>query len=69
MPICGEEIIKSSINYTGMIQTLIMDRLTEYGYEEKNPKNGDFIHRSGLLYNSYYQTNHGIKAIESSARN
>ena len=48
-PYCGKEIIKSSINYTGMLQTLIMDRLTEYGYEEKNPKNGDFIHRSRLL--------------------
>lgn len=41
-PYCGKEIIKSSINYTGMLQTLIMDRLTEYGYEEKNPKKWRF---------------------------
>lgn len=37
-PHCGKEIIASTVNYTGMLQKLIMDRLTEYGYEEICPK-------------------------------
>lgn len=36
-PHCGKEIIASTVNYTGMLQKLIMDRLEERGYNE-NPK-------------------------------